>query len=78
MRSALLAAVESGTWVWALGWDFFVALGAVGFAFFAWRLASKTRDATAEDEADRRARWRPILLPIAQSPGCTYGAASDL
>ncbi|MFI6276872.1 hypothetical protein [Streptomyces sp. NPDC050988] len=75
MRSTLLAAAESGPW--AFGWDFFVALGTIGLAFFTWRLAAKTRDLAAEGEADRRARWRPVLLPITDTPSEYYGGTPE-
>jgi len=73
--SSLLASAEPGPW--AFGWDFFVALGTLGLAWFTARLAARTRDLAQETAADQRAQWRPVLLPIAATPSQYYGARPD-
>lgn len=62
------AATEAHTWDW--NWEALVAVSTIaltlatgGLAFFTARVAAKTRDLAQEGEADRRAQWRPVLMP---------------
>lgn len=75
MACALFASAEPDPW--AFGWNFFVALGTLGLAWFTARLAARTRDLAQETAADQRAQWRPMLLPIAATPSHEYGARPD-
>ena len=49
---------------WGLGWEALVAIATFVLAMFTWRLAARTRDLAKESEADERAQWRPVLLPV--------------
>lgn len=46
-----------------IGWDMLVAVGTLGLAIFTATLAWSTRSLAQESAADRRAQWRPILVP---------------
>lgn len=48
---------------WGFGWEALVAIGTLALAIGTVALALKTRDLATEAAADRRAQWRPVLLP---------------